>query len=182
MDVVERLKRDFRDSEYRTVYDEGFLNSSLATQIKVLREEREWTQTELAEKAGMNQSRVSELEDINFSSWTIRTLRKLAKAFDLRLKISFEEFGTLLGDFRTLNRNGLSRRSFAADAVFQPAANQQRPRLAQMPSVYFATTNGNENVGGTAWEMGSSAGNNSTPRMPPGSACSQANIGYGGAA
>jgi transcriptional regulator with XRE-family HTH domain len=121
-DVVGRLKRDFKDPEYRHIYDEGFLNSSLATQLKVLREERGWTQAALAEQAGMNQSRVSELEDVNFNSWTIRTLRKLARAFDLRLKISFEEFGTLLDDFRGLNRQGLSKRSFAADPAFFVAA------------------------------------------------------------
>jgi transcriptional regulator with XRE-family HTH domain len=127
MDVVERLRTDFRNPEYRHIYDEGFLNSSIATQIKVLREERGWTQSALAEKARMNQSRISELEDVNFGSWTIRTLRKLARAFDLRLKISFEEFGGLLHDFRNLNRQGLSRRSFNSDPEFLARAGQRLP-------------------------------------------------------
>jgi transcriptional regulator with XRE-family HTH domain len=141
-DVVERLKRDFNDPDYRHVYDEGFLNSSIATQIKVLREERGWTQAQLADKAKMNQSRVSELEDVNFSSWTIRTLRKLARALDLRLKISFEEFGTILSDYRDLNRESLSRRSFGSDPVFQlthteakPMASARALRIAPMPRV-----------------------------------------------
>ena len=138
-DVVDRLRTDFGDPEYRHVYDEGFLNSSIATQLKVLREERGWTQEVMAEKAGINQSRVSELEDINFNSWTIRTLRKFAKGFDLRLKISFEEFGTLLEDFRNLNRKGLSRRSFALDPEFhpatKPAARDYSIRVARMPTM-----------------------------------------------
>jgi transcriptional regulator with XRE-family HTH domain len=139
-DVVDRLKHDFMDSDYRHVYDEGFLSSSLATQIKVLREERGWTQCDLANKSKMNQSRISALEDVNFSSWTIRTLRKLAKAFDLRLKISFEEFGTLLLEFPNLNRAGLSKRSFGADPAFRPGQNVARNhssvadlRLPSMP-------------------------------------------------
>src|ERR1035441_9022428 len=131
MDVVERLKRDFNDPDYRHVYDEGFLNSSIATQIKVLREERGWTQAHLAGKAKMNQSRVSELEDVNFNSWTIRTLRKLARAYDLRLKISFEEFGTLLHDFRNLNRAGLTRRSFASDPEFCTNATVYNPNTVR---------------------------------------------------
>ena len=126
-DVVDRLKKDFSDPEYRHIYDEGFLNSSIATQIKVLREERNWTQALLADSSGMNQSRVSELEDVNFNSWTIRTLRKLARAYDLRLKISFEEFGTLLHDFRNLNRAGLTRRSFASDPEFCTNATVYNP-------------------------------------------------------
>ena len=69
-DVIERLQKDFHDPTYRHVYDEGFLNSSIATQIKVLREEREWTQATLATEAKMNQSRISESEDVNFNSWT----------------------------------------------------------------------------------------------------------------
>jgi transcriptional regulator with XRE-family HTH domain len=149
MDVVERLTRDFNDPDYRHVYDEGFLNSSIATQIKVLREERGWTQAHLAGKAKMNQSRVSELEDVNFNSWTMRTLRKLARALDLRLKISFEEFGTLLRDFRDLNRESLSRRSFGSDPAFQSAHAEAKPmasaralRIAPMPPEPELTASG----------------------------------------
>jgi transcriptional regulator with XRE-family HTH domain len=125
-DVVERLRKDFRDPDYRHTYAEGFLNSFLATQIKVLREERNWTQTKLAAEAKLNQSRISELEDVNFNSWTTRTLRKLCKAFDLRLKISFEDFGTLLTDFSNLNRERLSRHSFPKDPAFDPPAKPPR--------------------------------------------------------
>jgi len=135
-DVVERLKRDFQDPDYRHVYDEGFLNSSLATQLKVLREERQWTQEQLATEAKMNQSRVSEMEDVNFNSWTIRTLRKFTRAFDLRLKISFEEFGTLLDDFPKLNRGALSRHSFKDDPAFkEPAAKEAEPEEALVEAV-----------------------------------------------
>ncbi len=136
-DVVDRLKNDFRDPDYRHTYSDGFLNSFLATQIKVLREERSWTQAKLADEAKMNQSRISELEDVNFDSWTIRTLRKLCRAFDLRLKISFEDFGTMLTDFRNLDRQSLSRHSFAKDPAFNPPAKP--PQREQSPSLPFAS-------------------------------------------
>jgi transcriptional regulator with XRE-family HTH domain len=119
-EVVERLRRDFQDSDYRHVYANGFLDSSIATQIKVLREGRQWTQSDLAREANMVQSRISEIEDINYSSWSIRTLRRLAKALDLRLKVSFEEFGTLLTDYKRLNRASLTRRAFSVDPEFSP--------------------------------------------------------------
>jgi transcriptional regulator with XRE-family HTH domain len=180
-DVVDRLKKDFADPDYRHVYDEGFLNSSLATQIKVLREGRGWTQAALAETAGMNQSRISELEDVNFNTWTIRTLRKLARAFDLRLKISFEEFGTLLEDFRNLNRTGLSKRSFNADPAFQRSTTALEAKLtARHNLAHFAKLmaptdhlgiaasfplGGNENLGGAAQNMVLVSGNNSPGTM-----------------
>ena len=52
----DKLRRDFADPEYAYAYADGFLDSYIATQIKVLRENREWTQARLALEAGMRQS------------------------------------------------------------------------------------------------------------------------------
>jgi transcriptional regulator with XRE-family HTH domain len=136
-EVVERLRRDFQESTYRHVYDSGFLDSSIATQIKVLREQRGWKQSDLAREAKTGQSRISEIEDVNYSSWSIRTLRRLAKAFDVRLKVSFEEFGTLLTDFTKLNRTSLERCSFRDDPAFrEPEQNQdEAASLSYRPGI-----------------------------------------------
>ena len=128
----ERMRRDFGDKEYRHAYADEFLNTKIATQIKVLREQRRWTQGQLAQAAEMRQARISVLEDVNYSSWSIRTLRRLAEAFDLRLNVSFEEFGTLWLDLRDLSRESLSRRSFADDPAFQEGeAEQQQARQTE---------------------------------------------------
>jgi len=55
---AEQLKKLFKDKEYRHGYVDDFLNTSIATQIKVLRERRDWSQEELADKAGMKQPTV----------------------------------------------------------------------------------------------------------------------------
>lgn len=113
-----KLKREFQDPEYAHTYAFGFLNSYIATQIKVLRESREWTQAILAQEVNMKQSRISTLEDVNYSAWSISTLRRLAKAFNLRLKVSFEEFGSLFQEIDTFSRKSLERRPFESDPVF----------------------------------------------------------------
>jgi len=118
-EIANRLLTDLQDYDYRNIYDEGFLNSSIAMQIKILREQRGWSQVQLAQKVGMVQSRISEIEDVNYSSWSIRTLKRLARIFDLRLKVSFEEFGTLLTDFTKLDRESLVKRSFSDDPAFK---------------------------------------------------------------
>jgi len=41
------LRMELRDKEYSEGYAESFLNSYIATQIKVIREQREMTQAEL---------------------------------------------------------------------------------------------------------------------------------------
>jgi len=110
-----RLKKDFIDKECAYAYVNEFLNASIATQIETLREQRGWTQNELAALAGMKQPRISRLEDINYYRWTISTLKKLAEAFDVTLKVSFESFSTRIGDIENFNRESLERTSRMED-------------------------------------------------------------------
>jgi transcriptional regulator with XRE-family HTH domain len=111
------------------------MNSMVAAQIKVLRNHHEMTQAQLAEAIGTKQAGISRLENVNYSSWKVDTLRRIAKAFRLRLKISFEEFGTLHRDVESFNDAGLDRRPFEEDPEFNEldaeAANVEEA-LAQM--------------------------------------------------
>lgn len=105
-----KLLKDFKKGkEYAHVYMEEVLNAHISTQIKVLREQNGWTQNKLAEKAEMQQARISVLENVNYSSWSINTLRKLARAFDLVLWVSFENFSVGLQNFENLSREFLQR-------------------------------------------------------------------------
>ncbi|HEY4424444.1 MAG TPA: helix-turn-helix domain-containing protein [Pyrinomonadaceae bacterium] len=112
--------REFQDKETRHIYAENFLNTYIATQLKVLREDREWTQQQVAEETGMKQERISVLEDVNYESWTIKTLKRFARAFDLVLSIKFENFGTFLKDYDSFSRDNLKRLSFDKDPAFHP--------------------------------------------------------------
>ena len=118
-DLLSKIRKDFQDKEYRHNYLDEFLNAWIATQIKVLREQRGWSQKELAQHAGMLQPRISALENVNYSSWSVQTLRKLAEAFDLILRISFESFGDGIRDFSLFDPDHLQRPSFDNDPVFQ---------------------------------------------------------------
>lgn len=112
--------REFQDKETRHIYAENFLNTYIATQLKVLREDREWTQQQLAQETGMKQERISVLEDVNYESWTIKTLKRFAWAYDLVLSIKFENFGTFFNDYNSFSRDNLKRLSFDKDPVFHP--------------------------------------------------------------
>ena len=103
------LLHDFQDNQYAHAYANDFLNGEIATQIKVIRDQRGLTQQELADLAGMAQSRIPLLEDVNYGSWSIKTLQKLARAFDVTLKVSFETFGNRIGDIVNFNRRALQR-------------------------------------------------------------------------
>lgn len=118
-ELIERFKEEFNDKETRHIYADDFLNTYLATQIKVLREEAGWTQAELAERAGMKQERISVLEDVNHEAWTAKTLKRIAKAFDMRLSIKIESFGSFLREFDSFGRDALLRPSFEKDPAFK---------------------------------------------------------------
>jgi transcriptional regulator with XRE-family HTH domain len=103
------LKEELRDPEYSEGYAESFLNSYIATQIKVIREQRKWKQSDLAREVGTTQTAISRIENVNYSSWNIRTLKKLARAFHLRLKVSFETYGTLPDEVENFSQTGMQR-------------------------------------------------------------------------
>lgn len=94
--IRERLTKEFRDAESRREYADSLLDSTVATQIKTVREQREWTQAELAAHAGMKQSRISAMEDVNYSSWNVTTLKRLAAAFECGLEVRFVPFSRVM--------------------------------------------------------------------------------------
>jgi transcriptional regulator with XRE-family HTH domain len=115
----EELKREFSDKEYRDAYAEDFLNTKIATQLRAIREQRRLTQKDLAEKIGTKQPGVARLEDVNYASWSIAMLEKLASALDVRLNVSFETFGSLLDEDESFSRAWLERPDFDSDPAFQ---------------------------------------------------------------
>jgi transcriptional regulator with XRE-family HTH domain len=142
--IVNQLKIDLRDDEFCEGYSESFLDSYVATQIKVLREEREMTQKQLAQLLNTSQTVISRIESINYSAWNIGTLKRLARAFKVRLKVSFETCGSLVDDFERFSRTSLQRVPrdrdpilFDLPSAFDPGVltgllNQQTERQMQV--------------------------------------------------
>lgn len=111
-----RLIEELRDPEYRDIFFADVVNGFIASQIKTNREMRGWSQKELGERAGMmKQSRVSVLEDVNYESWSLRTLRRIAKAFGLVLSVRFVSVGTALREYA----------SFSSDRLYQPSIEEE---------------------------------------------------------
>jgi len=108
----DELWEEFQDREYRQAYSEDHLNVSVASQIKVLREQRGWTQERLARNMGTKQSVVSRIEDVNYESWSIKTLKRLARAFDVHLAIKFESWAELISEIESFGRGVLLKDPF----------------------------------------------------------------------
>ncbi len=123
-ELLENLIEDFQNEEARYAYSESVANAYVSEQIKRLREDRGLSQEELAELVGTKQSGISRLQSKDYSAWKVETLRKLAKAFGVRLRISFEEFGTITNDIAGFNEGNLVPRKFADDPIFNPPATE----------------------------------------------------------
>jgi transcriptional regulator with XRE-family HTH domain len=129
----DNLREDFifnqDHKEYRHAYAEESTDISVGTQIKVLREQREWRQEDLAREAGIQQPMVSRYENVNYSNWTLATLKKLARAYDVWLDIRFRSFGELVGETNRFSRESLQVPRFADDSFFKIRRKVLRPRI-----------------------------------------------------
>jgi transcriptional regulator with XRE-family HTH domain len=92
---VKAIWRKLRNKEYRDSFVASQISNSVAAQIFALREARGWKQAEVAARAGMKQSRISDLEDPNYENYQTRTLLKLASAYDVGLVVRFVPFSEL---------------------------------------------------------------------------------------
>jgi transcriptional regulator with XRE-family HTH domain len=113
----EELIESFRDKEYRESYAEDYLNTTLATQLRVIREERGLTQAQLADQVGTKQTAISRIENVNNAARNIGTLEAIAFKLGCRLKVTFETFGSLIEESLHFSRESLQRPSFEEDPV-----------------------------------------------------------------
>jgi DNA-binding XRE family transcriptional regulator len=77
------------DPELAKAVDQERLHADIAEQIIRLRNEAGMTQKELAELAGTKQSVISRIEDADYYGHSLKTLNRIAYAFDKRIVVVF---------------------------------------------------------------------------------------------
>lgn len=105
--IANRLAEEFADREYAHAYMEEHAVSRIAAQVYALRMQRGWTQTELARRSRIAQERISMIESADFESLTMKTLYKLASAFDVVANVDFHSFGDAILDVVNLSEDQL---------------------------------------------------------------------------
>ena len=80
----------------KEAFVEAELINGLAHQIRILREQRGWTQKELAKRVSTSQNTISRLENPSYGRYTFRTLLGLSKAFDVALFVRYLPFSKFL--------------------------------------------------------------------------------------
>jgi len=108
-----------KDKEYRDAFVVSHINNVIPFQIRTLREQREFSQEELARLTGKQQEAVSRLENPNYERYTLATLKELASAFDVGLVVRFVPISKLVEWELNLDSESLKVLSFKDEAYFQ---------------------------------------------------------------
>lgn len=119
--------------EYRHGLIEAQIEIDLPLQIRALRKNRQWTQPELAAATGMKQPRISAMEKPGGANFTLETLKRLAKAFDVALVVHFGPFSELVDWSERFDPQGFSALSYCEEfeangVIRQPNSRQDLNR------------------------------------------------------
>ena len=93
---MEKSFLSLKNTKAREAYVEAELVNGLAHQIRIIRQQRGWSQKELAKRVGTTQTTISRLEDPSYGKYSIRTLLALGKVFDVALFVRYMQFSQFM--------------------------------------------------------------------------------------
>lgn len=133
----EEFLRELAEDDFRQAYLADQVRTNVAFQIKALRDQRGWTQKELAEKADKPANSISRLEDPDYGKVTLTTLLEMADAFDVGLLVQFVEHDDWLNRMEDVSPPALRKRSFnlARLLALARASKQEIKQPAQQASL-----------------------------------------------
>ncbi|HUO81300.1 MAG TPA: helix-turn-helix transcriptional regulator [Gammaproteobacteria bacterium] len=123
-DIISRREQivdSLESKEYRDAFVENAINIGIPFQIKGMRDLRGWTQEHLAELCNKPQPQISRLESPGYGSFTLKTLRELASAFDVGLLVAFVPFSLLADRAACFSTRELEVPDFGSDLGLRPA-------------------------------------------------------------
>lgn len=118
----EKLIARIKDKEHRDAFVSARIQVGIPLQIRALREQKGWSQQELADQAGVKQSWIATIENPNYSGFSLKTLLKLASAFEIGLIVEFVPISNLVDRELRLSPESLTPVSFKEDPYFKKDA------------------------------------------------------------
>jgi transcriptional regulator with XRE-family HTH domain len=128
MSLIRKLKKS---KEYRDAFVDSEISVGVPFQIRALREQRSWSQKDLADATSMLQPRICAMEQAGYGNFTLNTLKKLASAFDVGLVVKFAPFGELVNWADNFSPDTFSVPSSVHDPVLKGDA--RKPDLTLLP-------------------------------------------------
>jgi transcriptional regulator with XRE-family HTH domain len=116
--TLERISNKSRRSHYLA----NQIRLGLRFQLRALRKEREFTQSDFASLTGTQQTVISRVENHNADRLSIPTLLKFADAFDVGIVIRFEPIDKVVDWYDNLTPEKLSPKS--SESIIEEITNQ----------------------------------------------------------
>lgn len=148
------LIKKLKNKEYREAFVSEHIDTGIPFQIRALRNQRKWTQKDLAEHTEMKQEHISRLEDPNYSKFTLATLKRLAAAFDVGLIVRFTPVSDLVKWELELTSESLKAVSFDQDSYFEDKPDEISPTEQVPLSLSNATETSAEGYSTTVSDAG----------------------------
>jgi len=117
----EAIKKRLMNKKHRDAFVSACVDQTIPFQIRALRlaEERNWTQKELASRAGMKQERISVCENPNYGRFSLQTLKQIAAAFDVALIVRLAPLSELVEWETNLSPESLEVENFDKEEYFK---------------------------------------------------------------
>lgn len=160
--TAKQIWNKLADKEYRDSFVASNISNTVSSQIFTMRDQRGWKQKDLAQRAGMSQSRIPPLEDPDLENFEIGTLKKIASVFDVALVVRFVPFSELARWTSDLSEEKLSVPEFASDqlspapasypsvVIVEMKTSKLQPHNALIQGSYGYGTNAGTNAGTSA--------------------------------
>lgn len=136
--ISDKILSEFSDKEFRDGYVESRVRNLIAYQIRALRDQRNLSQKQLAEKLPHGtQSAVSRAEDPEYGRLSVTSLLELASAFDVGVTIKFCNHEDFLAQTANISPSNLCALSYDhARVVTKVTAHQKDNPSLVFPMVY----------------------------------------------
>ena len=115
----QQIAASLASKEARQEFVAATIRNRLPAQIREIRRQRKWTQKHLAELAGMRQPAIWRCESMGYDQFTLSTLKAIAAAFDVGLKVEFVPFSELVHNAANPEIYGLNVPSHDLDMGFE---------------------------------------------------------------
>lgn len=98
------LEEQMRDPDFVERFERAGEAWDVAIQIVAMREKAGLTQAQLARKVGTTQQQISRLEGAGYEGHSLSMLRRIAKALDARVRLTFEPLKSARNPIRPAQR------------------------------------------------------------------------------
>jgi transcriptional regulator with XRE-family HTH domain len=121
-----KLINELKNKQYRDAFVSAHVDIGIPHQIRILREQREWTQQKLADRTGWKQAWIAKIENPNYTGFSLKTLKKLASAFDVAVIVRFVPISNLVKWELEISPESLQAVSFEKDPYFKEISQEKR--------------------------------------------------------